>query len=445
MDTGKGENTENTRQWLPIFAGPEKENIWGVVKDIADILHEPPAAWIPLIRVGVEPYRVARGASLALGSAGLALFYAYLSRVSGASSVFADEADRFLSEACDVLELAPLPVGLYRGIGGIAWVVQHLQGFLYNDESYNPETDPNNAIDRILFDSPMIQEKFDLWEGCVGLGVYGLERLHHPTAEKNLELLLRRLDSLSSQCEGGVTWFTPPGAQGRGEGNVYSRGYYDLGVAHGIAGVISFLSRVHARHILPDLTGRLLEGAVSWLLARQWDHDDGSMFPQFLLPPDNKPLTTSTYGFCHGDLGVAAALVSAAACMGNSSWKGKAMEAAHSSVRYLEKAEMLSNFSNPHLCHGAAGLGHLFNRIYQATAEETFRDEACKWFRRTLELRRPGTGIAGFSKNGLNEDGEMSELYDPGFIQGAAGIGLALLSAITDMEPKWDRVMLISS
>jgi hypothetical protein len=37
----------------------------------------------------------------------------------------------------------------------------------------------------------------------------------------------------------------------------------------------------------------------------------------------------------------------------------------------------------------------------------------------------------------------MSALYDPGFIQGAAGIGLALLSAVTDIEPQWDKFLLI--
>ena len=45
---------------------------------------------------------------------------------------------------------------------------------------------------------------------------------------------------------------------------------------------------------------------------------------------------------------------------------------------------------------------------------------------------------------GLNEDGEMADQYDPGFIQGAAGIGLALLASVTPLEPGWDRVMMIS-
>jgi lantibiotic modifying enzyme len=437
--------SETIKQWLPVLEGAERERVWEVVNDIAEALRHPPAAWIPLDRAGVEPYRIARGASLAMGSAGIALFYGYLAQAAKNPALFIDEADRFLSRACDALEIVPLPVGLYRGISGIAWAVQHLQGFLYEDESDDPETDPNLEIDRILSDRRSVPEKFDLWEGCVGLGVYALERFPNPTAEKLLELSINRLDRLSTRSKRGIAWFTPPGAPGRGTGTAFSGGYYDLGVAHGAAGVISFLSRVYARGILQGITGTLLEGAVSWLLAQQWENDDGSIFPQFILPPDNTPITTGTYGFCHGDLGVAAALVSAAVCMGEPSWKAKAIKAAHASARFLDNAAKTTHFSNPHLCHGTAGFGHLFNRVYQATGVESFKEEACKWFRRTLDTRIPGTGIAGFSKRGLNEDGESADLYDPGFIQGAAGIGLALLGAITGIEPQWDRLMLISS
>jgi hypothetical protein len=33
---------------------------------------------------------------------------------------------------------------------------------------------------------------------------------------------------------------------------------------------------------------------------------------------------------------------------------------------------------------------------------------------------------------------------EPGFLSGVAGVGLALLAAVTDFEPLWDRVLLVS-
>lgn len=66
------------------------------------------------------------------------------------------------------------------------------------------------------------------------------------------------------------------------------------------------------------------------------------------------------------------------------------------------------------------------------------------WFARALELRRPGQGIAGFRTWGPGADGEMTWLIDPTFLTGAAGIGLALLGATTDLEPVWDRLLLLA-
>jgi lantibiotic modifying enzyme len=439
------ETNAAANRWHPIVVGEESGEMFAVIEKIAEALHRPPAAWIPREREGVEPYRIARGASLGHGSAGIALFYAYLSQIFNTNPIFADEAHRFISHACDALEIVPMSGGLYRGISGIAWTVQHFQGFLYNDESDDPGTDPNVEIDRILLDHWSKPEKFDLWEGCAGLGVYALERYPHSNSKLLLELSVKQLEHLAVRNDKGITWFTPPEtrrspAAQTGPGS--PGGSYVLGIAHGLSGVISFLSRVHRLNILPGTTKKLLYGAVSWLLAQQQENDSPLIFPQFIIPPANKPLITGTFGWCHGDLGLAAALVSAAGCTGEASWKAKAIEAAHASINYLNE---LSNFRLPCLCHGSAGLGHLFNRIYQATGVEVFKEEAGKWFRRTIKLRKPGTGIAGFTHYGRNEDGEMAELYDPAFIQGAAGIGLALLAAVTDLEPEWDRVMSISA
>lgn len=93
------------------------------------------------------------------------------------------------------------------------------------------------------------------------------------------------------------------------------------------------------------------------------------------------------------------------------------------------------------LCHGAAGLGQLYARWFNATGEEFFRDEAVRWFRRAMDYRRPGEGVAGYlATNGARGREEVA----PGLLFGAAGVGLALLSATTTIEPEWDRIFLMS-
>jgi hypothetical protein len=84
--------------------------------------------------------------------------------------------------------------------------------------------------------------------------------------------------------------------------------------------------------------------------------------------------------------------------------------------------------ADPGLRRGTAGLAHLCNRLFQATGEEPFADAARAGFCRLLETRRRDEGIGGFE-------------VDPGFLNGAAGIGLALLAALSAVEPAWDRLL----
>ena len=98
------------------------------------------------------------------------------------------------------------------------------------------------------------------------------------------------------------------------------------------------------------------------------------------------------------------------------------------------------------LCHGAAGVAHLFNRIYQTSDDEACGDAARRWFARALEMRRPGEGLAGFVTWGARRDEPgPGWIADPGLLIGASGIGLALLGAVSTVEPAWDRMLLASA
>jgi hypothetical protein len=146
--------------------------------------------------------------------------------------------------------------------------------------------------------------------------------------------------------------------------------------------------------------------------------------------------------WCYGDAGVASALMVAARCVKEAEWEREALVIARrGAVRNAETAGVKDGA----LCHGSAGLAHIFNRLFQATGEEQFLKAARYWVAQTLALRRSGEGIGGFSAyrpatNSLEEywDNEV------GILEGGAGIALALLAAATDVEPAWDHMLLVS-
>jgi len=147
--------------------------------------------------------------------------------------------------------------------------------------------------------------------------------------------------------------------------------------------------------------------------------------------------------WCYGDLGIAVALLQAARGVREPAWEREAMMIAR---RCAARPAEQSGVVDCGLCHGAAGVGHLFNRLFQATGDESLRDAARFWFNRTFDMRRPNEAIAGFPA--WMPDPERPEekrwVAEPGILEGAAGVALALLAATTGIEPEWDRMLLVS-
>ena len=146
--------------------------------------------------------------------------------------------------------------------------------------------------------------------------------------------------------------------------------------------------------------------------------------------------------WCYGDAGVATTLLLAARCTGNEDWERQALRIADLAARRSPAAARVRDAS---LCHGAAGLGHLFNRLYQATGMEELAEASRSWFRHTLEIRHAGKGLGGFFTWAPAQGHEVTWRLDRGFLTGAAGTALALLGAVSSVEPEWDRVMLSST
>jgi hypothetical protein len=175
---------------------------------------------------------------------------------------------------------------------------------------------------------------------------------------------------------------------------------------------------------------------VSWLLEQRLPQEGPVRFAYWLAPAELPSPARSAW--CYGDPGVAAALLSAARCLGESAWEEEALELA---VRAARRPVEECGVTDAGLCHGAAGLGHIFNRLYQSTGHAELASAARFWLARALELRRPGHGVAGFVPDTAGEDPRR---WDAGFLMGAAGIALALAAASSEAEPTWDRLMLLS-
>jgi hypothetical protein len=199
--------------------------------------------------------------------------------------------------------------------------------------------------------------------------------------------------------------------------------------------VIAFLGQVCAAGVTVGKARPLLDGAVRWLL----EQDSLDSFPFWIAPGGTGE--KARLAWCYGDPGVAAALLWTARLVNEPNWEREARAIA---VRVARRPAEQSGVVDAGLCHGAAGLAHLFNRMFQATGERRLADAARFWFERALGMQRPGQGIGGYEAWGPGVNEELLWVPDPGLLTGASGIALALLAATTDVEPDWDRMLLVA-
>jgi lantibiotic modifying enzyme len=412
--------------WRPILEGESKQRALDVIKDVCDTLRNHTD----------EEYE--RG-NLAGGGCGRAIMYAYVAQ-AGLGTF--EPAEELLGRAVDAVAETPMRPDLYAGFTGVAWTAEHLQGAAEGDE------DPNEAIDEALLEHVSIspwKADYDLIIGLVGFGQYALERVQRASARRILEDVVNRLhETAVPMGDGkGVSWLTSPELMIPETAKENPEGYYNAGLAHGVPGVIALLGQIVENNVAVEKARPLLEGAVQWMLSIQRKAPDGSEWP-FALPKHLLGQPEHHMGcraaWCYGDPGIAIALLWAARCAKNPEWEKEALRVAKDG---LLRAPETVGCIDAGLCHGTMGLAHIYNRFYQATRDTAFLEAARMWYDRTLAKRKPGEGLCGY-QSWMPQGPEMKLSWgeDPGLLTGVTGLAMGFLAGVTDLEPKWDRMLL---
>lgn len=428
--------------WKPVLSGDAKTQARDAVDVIAgDLARRGPSF--------IDDLAPSRRPSVAGGAPGIALFFAYLAETTG-DEEHADRAVEFLDQGVEAVATALSSPSLYTGFPGVGWVSEHLTGRLFEADD---EEDGNEDVDRALLTylehSPWDRD-YDLIQGLVGLGVYALERLHRPTGVACLERVVAQLSDLADERPDGIAWHTGPELLPEHQRRNFPEGYENLGVAHGIPGVLPVLAGAVAAGVAAESSRELLEGAVAFLLANRLDPEEGVHFPYQVADTQTdvgEKRQGSRLAWCYGDPGVAAALACAARRVGRDDWEAEALQVALDAARRpVDEAAV----QDAGLCHGAVGLGLLFQRLHQRYGEEPLADAARFWLGWALDFRREDhDGVSGFGDFPYygpdpEDIDRMTWREDAGFLTGAAGIGLGLLAATTEVEPAWDRLLAVS-
>jgi lantibiotic modifying enzyme len=408
-----------TGAWEPLLSGAAAARAEAIARAIAG----------DLVERGLES-----SASVAGGAAGSALFFDYAGKVLG-DVAFERRASERLEHAAQLVANGKHPPSLHVGFAGMGFAWAHLcDGGTDSDDLEEIDRAVEVAIDS---DSPLRQ--CDLINGLLGFGVYFLERMPNPGAARALVRIAERIADRAEEHPLGRCWFTQPSALlSPARRRQYPEGYYDLGLAHGVAGTITLLGAL-TRTLSRPADRRLLQAAIAWLLSRRLPATFESWFDCFVLPGQLPELKGSRTAWCYGDPGVALALWNAGDAAGVEEWKKLGSELARDIAR---RDPGHTGIIDAGFCHGAAGVAHILHRFARWTNDDAIADGARVWFGAALDMACPGQGMGGYRFWTGQDKGWVDE---PGLLVGATGVGLSLLAAIGSIPPEWDRVLLIST
>jgi hypothetical protein len=412
--------------------------------------------------LAVKRSTIANG-SLGQGYAGVALAHHYLAACFP-ERPHATRARQLLELAVAHVPRAHLTtvqptVSLFGGVTGVAWTVAHLTRRAGRADA-NPTTVAGETagVDDLLVDvdeallssleAPSWEGHFDVIDGLGGVAIYFLERLPRATAAAALGRIVEHLDALavrspSTEATGETVAWRSAVARGADV-----RSGFNMGVAHGTPGLIPVLAAIVKSGVCAPAAVALLSGAVRWVIRQRRD-DTQAQFAGWLdecsfhdQPSDLRPFKGARSAWCYGAPGISAALLAAATTLGEAGWRQAALDIAHrAALRPMESCEV----ADAGLCHGAAGLGHIYRRIHHYSGESFAADAARRWFAFALEKREPARGIGGFLSVRRDRRGALRPQRDAGFLTGSSGIALSLASVLRGTEPEWDRVLGIST
>jgi lantibiotic modifying enzyme len=310
----------------------------------------------------------------------------------------------------------------YHGNAGIIWLlkyIQHNYGYELDDESCS-------IIDNYCFSKAkckFLLKDFDFFSGGIG---YSIPLIYD---EAKISICTEYLINGSTiDSSGNRKWETELIDNKHGQ---------FLGLAHGISSILSFLTITQSENNTLNLY-RYAYDIINYLKKNKVNNEL-NIYPTYKTNRDEYSHNTRL-AWCHGDLGIAAAIFNAGVTFNKKEWLDEAYDILHHI--YTKRTNLEQNgIYDANICHGAAGVAHIFNKVYQYSKIPEFKKATDLWVEHTLYFAKYEDGVAGFK----TMDNERGLINSTGLLTGISGIGLVLLSYLyPETVNTWDRCLLLS-
>ncbi|NLR56935.1 hypothetical protein HGH93_02400 [Chitinophaga polysaccharea] len=271
----------------------------------------------------------------------------------------------------------------------------------------------------------------DFLHGSLGIAYYLLKRgddwknFFFDTFFKELNLL--RQKSLCGRVVPKYDFFE----------RVIKKGEVNLGLAHGIVSVIKFCLQCYRQGICRVEAKSLCGMLVDFLLEHQNSNTSRSFFPYEVKIGEDMD-KYSRMAWCYGDLSVAYILYEVACVFNDKDLEFFSLKVLRQCGERIDlQAEKVFDAG---FCHGAAGIAHIFNKVWHNTGDEFFKQACDYWMKQTIAFCRYNDGVGGY-KSFISSSGTYENCYS--ILEGTAGIGMVMYSYLTG-DFSWDYCLMLN-
>jgi lantibiotic modifying enzyme len=396
--------------------------------------------------------------ALGNGLPGIALALLY------ATDVLQDESllrsgQRLLRRAAEATAGSPMTTaGLYSGTAGFAWV---LAEFTRREPRYRKSlrstatrlAEQVSTLPRVEPGEGIPQQEYDVIAGAAGQ-LATLARLAQVLEESPGDPVVTAAESLveylarvtGTDGAGRPHWYVAPRfypAAFPWYRECFPHGMYNLGVAHGMPGVLAALCAAAEAGLSAAIARDRVGAMASWLAGHQLDEPGGpgwapalSADPVTRAPVFDPGQEPGRAAWCYGTPGVAITLFSAADVLAE---PGLAAVAGAALDRVTRSSAHERQAFAPTLCHGQAGLLMIGRRAHAWTGADRFlvmQDECLRALAEAADERN--TYVFA------DEPAAGKIVQNPGMLTGAAGILLALCGTASPAAAGWDDVFFLA-
>lgn len=383
-----------------------------------------------------------RNLSLLDGTSGIAIFYYHLYDLTK-DECYLDKCGYFLEYSARLLSSSHIRSTFCNGYTGLAWAFDYLNKKdvfeNLNDNDLLADLDP--AIYKEALNI-LYSNSYDFLHGPIGAVLYALGRPNGELKRDFIGKFLKKIDSMKEIDCHGYKW--PDISNPRLNTRYAGTKIYNLGLAHGMQSIIEILRRIYEQGFEQEIIKDLVNGSVSYILSQKILRPDKAIFPSAVLsPPQPNSLESSRLSWCYGDLTMALLLWNCAETFYNESWKSEAIIIMENCKYRIDALD--NRFLDACICHGTAGIAHIFKKFNIKTHENIYNQRSSFWIKETLNLGKRNYGAAGYR---LYKQSEKNNVVyhrwenSYGILEGIAGIGLTLISQLTN-DTSWDQCLLL--